>query len=262
MADRLAYLRHQPRRILDAGTGLAHSFPLLRRHYPKAELVGLDSSANLLRKARGDRSLLERLRARLSLDVSHLVCADFARAPIGSSSIGLVWSNLALAWAMDAPAVIREFHRMLEAGGLLMFSTYGPDTLKELRDAFRKCDEYAHVHPCIDMHDLGDMLASSGFATPVMDMETITLTYAGVPALLDDLRRSGKVNVAAARRRGLMGRTGWQRMLDDYSGRTVDGRTQATVEVVYGHAWKAEPRPVASVAKRVHFERGPKLPRQ
>jgi malonyl-CoA O-methyltransferase len=257
MAERLVYLRHRPSRVLDVGAGLARSFPLIREHYPETELIGLDFSSALLAEARGNRSLMNRLRARFASTVSHLVCGNFERMPIRSSSIGLLWSNLALAWAADAPAAIREFHRVLETGGLLMFSTYGPDTLRELREAFRKCDGYAHVHPFIDMHDLGDLLVSSGFATPVMDMEVLTLTYAGVPALLDDLRRSGQVNAAVARRRGLMGRAGWQRMLDDYSALAREGRIPATFEIVYGHAWKGVPRADADGRKFIQFERRP-----
>ncbi len=257
MAERLAYLRHQPLRILDAGTGLAQSFPLLRRHYPHAELIGLDFSDILLREARGKSSLVDRLKARFTSAASHLVCADFSRMPIGASSLGLVWSNLALAWAADAPAAIREFQRVLTPGGLLMFSTYGPDTLKELREAFRKCDGYAHVHPFIDMHDLGDMLLSGGFAAPVMDMETLTLTYAGMAGLFDDLRRSGQVNAAADRSRGLTGRAAWRRMLDDCSGRFRDGRISATFEIVYGHAWKVAPGTAPDGRKFIRFEQRP-----
>ena len=131
---------------------------------------------------------------------------------------------------------------MLKLGGLLMFSCYGPDTLKELNRAFAAGDAAAHVHGFIDMHDLGDMLSACGYAAPVMDMELITLTYADVDALLADLRASGQVNVLAARRRGLTGRGAFSAMRCAYANLRRDGRLPASFEIVYGHAWKPQPR--------------------
>jgi malonyl-CoA O-methyltransferase len=149
-----------------------------------------------------------------------------------------VWSNLLLAWAADPIAVFREFYRVLEPGGLLMFSSYGPDTLKELRRSFASSDAFPHVHRFEDMHNLGDMLVAAGYAAPVMDMDMVTLTYADPRSLFLDLRRTGQTNVERARRRGLIGRRAWQRMLAAYESQRRDGRIPATVEIVYGHAWK------------------------
>ena len=123
-----------------------------------------------------------------------------------------------------------------------MFSTYGPDTLKELRGAFAGVDGYGHVHRFMDMHDLGDMLVAAGFADPVMDMEIVTLAYTGVGALVRDLRLSGQSNVEAGRRRGLMAPDAWAKMTAAYEASRRDGRLPATFEIVYGHAWKGAPR--------------------
>src|SRR3989304_163204 len=131
-----------------------------------------------------------RLRARRRVGAA----VRMARAPVlppllfPPASVAMVWSNLALAWAADPPAALSELARVLEPRGLLMFSTYGPDTLQELRGAFAGIDGYAHVHRFIDMHDLGDMLVAAGFADPVMDMEVMTLSYPDVGALARDLR--------------------------------------------------------------------------
>jgi len=166
----------------------------------------------------------------------------------------MVWSNLALAWAGDPPAALREVHRVLIPGGLLMFSSYGPDTLKELKAAFGAGSAARHVHSFIDMHDLGDMLVASGFAAPVMDMEVITLTYSEVPALLRDLKASGETCAAHDRQRSLMGRRAWERMLASYERERKEGRLPATIEVIYGHAWKGEPRTTVDGRRIIEVE--------
>ncbi|MGH8695884.1 MAG: methyltransferase domain-containing protein, partial [Burkholderiales bacterium] len=196
-----------------------------------------------------------RVRALLGAGGEHIVCAEPSALPIRAGSCGLVWSNLALAWSADPAATLREWHRVLEIGGLLMFSSYGPDTLKELRAAFAAVDRaFPHVHPFVDMHDLGDALLAAGFADPVMDMELLTVTYAGVPALVDELRSTGQRNAHAARRRGLTGRRAWARMADAYRGLAREGRVPASFEIVYGHAWKVAPRTTADGRAIIRFD--------
>lgn len=238
MAERLAYVRHDPRRVLDAGCGPGEGLDLLRRCYPKAGLIGLDIAQAMARSARRGRSIRARARDWVSGAPCHHVCADLAHLPFAAASVSMVWSNLALAWAPDPPAALSELARVMDPGGLLMFSTYGPDTLKELRDAFARADGYAHVHRFNDMHDLGDMLVAAGFADPVMDMEIITLSYTNIDALARDLRHSGQSNVEAGRRRGLMAPDAWRKTADAYEAWRRDGRLPATFEIVYGHAWK------------------------
>jgi malonyl-CoA O-methyltransferase len=170
------------------------------------------------------------------------LCADLARIPLAPRSMSLVWSNMALHWVADPQAAIREFHRILEVDGLLMFSTLGPDTLRELRSAFAGSPGQRHVHGFIDMHDLGDMLVAAGFAAPVMDTETITLTYAGIDAMTADLRATGQTCALVERPRGLLGPRWWLHVRAALEKSMRDGRLPATIEVVYGHAWKPEPR--------------------
>lgn len=239
MLQRLDYIRLAPRRILDAGCGDGSGAKLLARRYPDAQILGLDFALPMLQAARGPQSMLRRLLSRRRL---YPLCADFAAVPLPPASLGLAWSNLALHCANDPLAVFREMQRVLEANGLFMFSCYGPDTLKELRSAFSACDAAPHVHAFTDMHDLGDMLVASGFGTPVMDMEMITLTYADVDALVADLRATGQVNALAARRRGLGGKAAFGAMRAAYAALSSGGRLPASFEIVYGHAWKAQPR--------------------
>src|SRR3990172_9492624 len=168
MLERLDYVKLAPRRVLDAGSGPGRDLRPLARRYPGAQLVALDFSQRMLRQKHG---LVSRL---FSRSEKHSLCANFECLPLAGGSVDLVWSNIALHWAADPLAALREFHRVLALEGLLMFSTLGPDTLGELRSAAGA----ARVHAFADMHDLGDMLVAAGFAEPVMDMERVNMLYA------------------------------------------------------------------------------------
>ena len=245
MFERLDYIRLEPARVLDAGCGAGRGLKLLWRRYPKADLIGADFALAAVRAAKGSESLIERALRLVARARRFRLCADFSRLPLRPGCVDMVWSNLALAWAGDPLAALRELHRVLAPGGLLMFSSYGPDTLKELKTAFAAGSPGRHVHSFVDMHDAGDMLVACGFAEPVMDMEAITLTYADVAALARDLKTSGQTCAARDRRRGLIGRAAWQEMLAAYERERRDGKLPATFEIVYGHAWKGEPRVAA-----------------
>lgn len=259
MMERLDFIRCDPERILDAGCGAGRGMELLRRRYPRANLLGVDLASP---SASGHTGLLlERVRHLLRRPERFRLCADYSRLPLRAGSVDMVWSNLALAWAADPLEALRELHRVLTVGGLLMFSSYGPDTLKELKSAFAAISGHRHVHAFIDMHDLGDMLVASGFTAPVMDMEMITLTYAEVAALARDLKASGQTCAARDRQHGLMGRGAWQRMLAAYERERRDGRLPATVEVVYGHAWKGEARTRSDGSQVVKMEMRTKIKR-
>jgi malonyl-CoA O-methyltransferase len=158
--------------------------------------------------------------------------------PLADASVDLVWSNMALHWLSDPLPALREFSRVLLPNGLLMFSTLGPDSLKELRAAAGE----RRVHAFVDMHDLGDMLLAAGLAAPVMDMELITLEYQGSGTLLDDLRGSGQTSARADRPRGLAGRAFAERLH-----RALGEKPRATFEVVYGHAWRSPRQDVKTV---------------
>ena len=250
MLERLDYVRIAPERVLDLGCGTGASLAALGERYRKARVLGADCSEAMLAvgNARGSRLrwLLPFLRS------SVLLAADAQALPLKSGSFGLIWSNLLLHWLDDARPVFREMRRTLEIGGLLMFSTFGPDTLKELRASFS--DDDAHTQRFVDMHDYGDMLVECGFADPVIDVETLTLTYASLDDLFRDLRQSGSSCALQARRRGLMGRAAWRAVCNEYEKCVKDGRLPATFEVIYGHAWKIAPNTAADGRAVVHFD--------
>jgi malonyl-CoA O-methyltransferase len=255
MASRLELVRNEPARILDVGGGAGAGVEALRARYPRADIVIADFAAAPLGRSRAAPSLRARLRSVLGGARAHPVCADMDALPLAAGSCGMVWSNLALAWSPAPAATLVEWHRVLAVGGLLMFSTYGPDTLRELRAAAALADDSPHVHPFVDMHDLGDALAAGGFADPVMDADRLTVTYARPEELVRDLRASGQRNAHVRRRRTLTGRARWRRIRAAWAPDPRDGRWPATFEIVYGHAWKAAPRKLADGRAIIRVER-------
>jgi malonyl-CoA O-methyltransferase len=221
MLERLDYVKLAPRRILDAGSGPARDAPALAARYRGAQIIALDYALGMLPRPR-----------RWFRGNSLAVCGDVTRLPLAPQCMELVWCNMALHWVNEPLAAFREFARVLAPEGLLMFSTLGPDTLKELREAAGA----ARVHQFTDMHDLGDMLIAAGYSAPVVDMELVRIGYASGARLLEDLRASGQTNARADRPRGLAGRG----LLKAFRAAPLS----ATYEVVYGHAWRradAEP---------------------
>ncbi|MEP7061750.1 MAG: malonyl-ACP O-methyltransferase BioC [Betaproteobacteria bacterium] len=254
MQQRLDYVKVAPRVIVDAGCGTGAAIADLGARYPLASIIGVDVALPMLAHAQArmkPKSWLARLGGRAS-PAPALVCADIAALPLRAASAGLVWSNLALQWIDDPAPALEEFARVLEVGGLVSFTTFGPDTLRELRAAFD--DGRPHVSRFIDMHDLGDALVAAGFADPVMDMENITLTYATPRALLHELKAIGATNALAGRPRGLLGKGALARVEAALERTRRDGRIAATFEVVYGHAWRAQPRRTREGHAILHFD--------
>ena len=244
--ERLDLIKHQPSIILDAGSGTGNALPALRARYPKARVVVLDLALTMLQHGRERTSWWKSL----FKSSTSAVCGDIEQLPLASGSVDLVWSNLALQWVNDPDKAFAEFHRVLAPGGLLMFSTFGPDTLKELRAAYAGVDRHTHVSRFIDLHDVGDILVKRGFGDPVMDMEPFTLTYGDVRALMHDLKAIGAHNVTQDRPPGLTGRARLAAVTQAYEALRRDDKLPATFEVVYGHAWKPLPRVTAN-GKRV-----------
>ena len=252
MQERLDFVRLEPRCIVDLGCSRGGSLAGLRERYPEARTVGVDLVPEMLQAAAQPRSPWPRW-LKLGRDSGPtLLAADACRLPLKGGSAGLVWSNLLLHWLDDPLPALAEAHRVLEVGGLLMFSTLGPDTFKELRAAF--ADGYAHTQRTIDMHDLGDMLVETGFADPVMDMEVVCLTYDSFDTMLAELRAAGSSCAMRARSHGLTGRGTWAAARAAYERLRADGKLPATFEVVYGHAWKAAAKQTADGRSIVRFD--------
>ena len=240
MLSRLDLVNIKPKAILDAGCGTGHGSFALQKRFSNANIVSLDLAFNMLQQTKLQRPWLQKCLQKM-LHQQHLLCADIENLPIASNSMGLVWSNLAIQWCNDLDGAFSELARVLQPEGLLMFSTFGPDTLKELRAA--TTNGHTHVSRFIDMHDIGDALIRAGFSTPVLDVEHYTLTYDDVKSVMTDLKSIGAHNATAGRARGLQGRGFLQNLVQNYEQFRVAGKLPATFEVVYGHAWKAESKP-------------------
>jgi malonyl-CoA O-methyltransferase len=237
MLARLDYIKLEPAAILDAGSGTGNALAGLLQRHPRARVIALDLALAMARRSRARRRwwrrIFDRGGARLAA-----VCGDMEQLPFAAGAAGMIWSNLALQWADDPRRAFGEMHRVLAPGGLLMFSSFGPDTLKELRAAWQGVDGHTHVHRFIDMHDLGDMLVAAGYADPVMDMEHVTLTYADVRGLMRELKAMGAHNLTHGRRHVLGGSSLLAKVAQNYESWRREGKLPATFEVIYGHAWK------------------------
>jgi malonyl-CoA O-methyltransferase len=227
LLERLQLTALKPRAVLDAGAGTGHGSRALKRRYPRALVIAMDSSRGMLHAAARQQPWLRSF-AR--------VCADAEHLPLKDGSVDLIVSNLMLQWC-DPDAVFAEFRRVLAPQGLLSFSAFGPDTLRELRAAWAQVDSHRHVHHFIDMHDLGDALVRSGFASPVLDVDRVTLKYLDVRAVAADLKATGAGNAARDRPKGLTTPRKFAKLVAAYEKFRADGRLPATYEVVFAHAW-------------------------
>lgn len=218
-----------PQVILDLGCGTGYALKPLGEKYPEAAVIGIDLAFPMLTVAR---------QPLLATDQTHLLCTDAELLPLADNSVDLVISNLTLQWC-NPVQVFDECYRVLRPGGLFLFTTFGPGTLAELREAWTQVDDHPHVHDFVDIHDIGDLLLKARFTDPVMDMDTLTLTYSDVPAMLRDLKDIGASNAAVNRKRGLTGRKHFQSFCRAYEAMAIDNRIPASYEVIYGHAWRS-----------------------
>ncbi|MEL6710562.1 MAG: malonyl-ACP O-methyltransferase BioC [Pseudomonadota bacterium] len=233
LLERLDYVRLQPERILDLGCGTGRHTAALLRRYPQAEVIGLDFAWPMVQQTCRQRvHWRRRVRG---------MCADLEQLPLAAHSVDLIFSNAALQWCRDPRVAFAEMQRILRPDGLVLFTSFGPDTLFELRQAWLQCDTQPRVHTFRDMHDYGDQLLQSRLLDPVMDCERITMTYPQVSDILRELKLLGATYAAHERRRGLTGRAQLNALAAAYEVyRRADGSLPVTYEVIYGHAWAGE----------------------
>lgn len=232
MLDRLTYIRHQPTVVLDVGAGTGDATQGLARQYPEAQILALDFALPMLYQARQREGSV----------APDCLCADAERLPLADASVDMIFSSATLQWCNDLLGTFREFLRVLRPNGMLLFSTFGPDTLMELRASWAAVDGGTHVNPFVDMHNIGDAMLEAGMAEPVVDVDRLQVTYQDVSSLMRDLKTLGAHNVTRDRQRGLTGKGRLQAMYRAYEGFRKDGRLPASYEVVYGHAWAPDQR--------------------
>ncbi len=230
LLERLDVVRLQPAYIVDAGCGTGRAIPLLQKRFRKARIIALDIAESMLQKAWRRASFLHRPR---------LLCADMQAIPLADECVDLVFSSLGLQWCNDPVTAFAEVLRVLKPGGLFVFTTFGPDTLKELRASWRAVDDHVHVNDFIDMHDLGDALLQTGYAEPVMEAEVITVNYSRVDDLMKDLKRIGANIKPRGTHQGLLTPNALRTLRAAYESYRSPAGLPASYEIVYGHAWKA-----------------------
>ncbi|MBD9370815.1 malonyl-ACP O-methyltransferase BioC [Xanthomonas sp. XNM01] len=222
-----------PQVVLDVGSGTGHAAAAMKKRWPKAQVLALDVSAPMLRQAKKQAGWWKPF-SRLAADARAL--------PLADGSVDLIHSNLCLQWIDDLPAVFAGFRRVLKPGGLLLCSSFGPDTLVELREAFAQADHAPHVSPFATIAQFGDALMAAGFRDPVLDRDLFTLTYPDLPALMRELRAMGATNALATRRRTLTGRGRFSAAAAAYEPlRTAGGTLPSSWDVLYAHAWSPDP---------------------
>ncbi|WP_027484115.1 malonyl-ACP O-methyltransferase BioC [Rhodanobacter sp. OR87] len=228
LLERLGFYLEMPLRVVDVGAGTGRGSALLKQKYPKAEVIAVDLALPMLRAAKQHSSWRKPFRR---------VCAEATRLPLADHSVDVLYSNLCFQWVDDLPALFGECMRVLKPGGFMAFSSFGPDTLMELRAAWAEADQQPHVGRFLDMHDVGDAMLNAGLRDPVLDVFRYTLTYSEPRKLLEELRGLGATNADRARARGLTGKGRYRRMLAAYEAMRTDGRIPASWEVVSAHAW-------------------------
>jgi malonyl-CoA O-methyltransferase len=226
LLERLDLISMTPTAILDLGTGTGNAVMPLQEKFPDALIIGVDWSSAMLHAG---------------VNHSNSLCADAHFLPLADASVDIVIANMLLPGCADPEQIFREARRVLRSSGMFLFTTLGPDTLKELRKAWAKVDEYPHVHAFADMHNIGDSLAEAGFREPVMDVERLTVTYSEPARLINDLRGVAATNLLNSRRRGLMPPGLWQRMLHELEQmRVANEQLPISLEVITGQAWTGE----------------------
>lgn len=227
LLQRLQLARIAPRVVVDLGAATCKGAESLARRFAEARILAVDTSLPMLNRGRA------RWESRKQV---FPLAADAQRLPLPSASIDLMFANLLLPWC-STEHVLSEAARVLADGGRLMFSTFGPDTLREVREAWRGLDDRLHVHGFFDMHDVGDLVVRAGLSEPVMDVDRLNVTYAGLHSLIEDLRACGAVNVAVGRRSTLTGPKRWQGFVNALESQQRGDRISVTVELVFGEAW-------------------------
>ncbi|PIP80475.1 MAG: malonyl-[acyl-carrier protein] O-methyltransferase BioC [Gammaproteobacteria bacterium CG22_combo_CG10-13_8_21_14_all_40_8] len=233
LIEKLDYIKTDPKVIIDAGCGTGYCTRLLSKKFPKAKITGFDLAPGMVAYAQSKMPWYRKPFAHDQYQV-----ADIRELPLEDNSVDFIFSNLSIQWISDIDLCFQEWQRILKPGGLLLFSTFGPDTLFQLKRSWAAVDNDIHVNHFTDMHDLGDSLIQQHFAQPVMDAEVITTTYDNVKQLLKELKAIGANNLSSDRAASLTGKNKLQQMFLAYEQfKTADGWIPASWEVVYGHAW-------------------------
>jgi len=226
------HIKLEPTSILDLGSGTGYGSKILKQRFKKAHIYQIDISGEMLKQSRRQ--------APLFFSKNHFICANASQIPLPKNHFDLVFSSLMLQWCNDLDAVFAEVKHVLKPGGVFLFTSFGPDSLKELRESWRQVDDQVHVNVFVDMHDIGDSLVRNGLDAPVLSIEHIVLTYDECKQLMRELKNIGAHNINKGRRKTLTGKQRLESVIKHYEIYRQNNKLPATYEVIYGHAWQPE----------------------
>lgn len=233
LLNRLQEIKITPDRLLDLGCGTGYWTRELAKHYPHAHLIGVDIAGNMIEQA-----ILR------SPDSIQYLCEDAHHTSLPSHSVDCIFSNLLFPWC-DPNLLLKECARILKPGGLLLFTSLGPDTLWELQTSWGAIDQPAHTYPFWDMHNLGDLLLANQFELPVVDVEYLKATFSDLLSLLHYLKKTGSY-CSYPHSQGLTSLGALKKLTTLYEKhRSTEGYLPATCEVIYGHACLPVSSPLA-----------------
>ncbi len=228
LLERLLALTADPAWIVDLGAGTGGALPGLQSRFPDAHIASIDSSPAMLA---------------VNYKAQQGICADAACLPLADNCADMVISNLMLHHCPDPATVLSEARRVLSARGLLLLTTFGRNSLNELGRAWATADQFAHIAPFFSIQDLGNLLTATGFTEPVLDCQTLTITYDTLAGMMSDLRNAGSTNATDGRQHGLTGRGTWQQLSAAYDQlREPDGKLPVTLEIIFSLAWAGDHR--------------------
>ncbi|AOE49184.1 malonyl-ACP O-methyltransferase BioC [Kangiella sediminilitoris] len=231
--ERLDYFKLEPKSIVDLGCGTGVFTRELSQRFTQAQVTGVDIAEGMIQWCQQQSS------------AERYLCADAMTLPFPDNSVDLIFSNLAIQWVNDLSALFQELNRVLRPDGLLLFTTLGPDSLKELKQSFAEVDHYQHVNDFIDMHHVGDAMLNSQLSDPVVDAEAVVISYDKALELMRDLKDIGAHNIDSRRNSGLMGPNKLKAVEKAYRQFAMsDGKLPATYELIYGHAFGTEMKKV------------------
>jgi malonyl-CoA O-methyltransferase len=230
---RLEPMVMEAKTVVDLGCATGSACKPLAKRFRRAHIIALDLSASMLQQVRLKQSWFKKY---------SLLHANAKAIPLADQSVDVVFANQLLPWIDDSATVFTEVARVLRENGLFLFAGLGPDSLSELRRAWRSADAGVHVNRFPDMHDLGDAAVRAGLTDPVLDVDRLSVTYQDAGALFRDLTGCGARNCLANRSNALSGRARFDTMAAALEQHRKDGPIGLDLELVYGHCWGAGPR--------------------
>ncbi len=231
LLDRLEPLDLQPQRVLDVGCGTGHAARALRKLYPKAQVLAVDLALPMLQQARKQQPWFRPFSR---------IAADATALPLADASVDLLYSNLCVQWCADLGTTLAEWGRVLKPGGTLLFSTFGLDSLSELRQAWAAADDRPHLIDFLHIQQIGDAALKAGLVNPMMDRDLLRRPVDDPMTLMRELKALGAGNAASDRQRGLTGRQAFSNMRAAYEQMRGEAGLPVSWEIVYGQAFGAQ----------------------